>query len=186
MNVLVIWPLSPVSIPFNTRWVFLRWITALQTCKICVPEREKVQAFKCVKIHSTSHFLLWKLTELKKQDGRLQSYESLGLNFHSALTACGFGQVPSPAGLTGLWDLVPEPPYCPPLAGWAQQPCRMEWAGEEYKHICFLDCRFSSLIQKIGSWLDCLQLKTTVCFFPGTCYDCPVYKGVADLWANVE
>ena len=91
--------------------------------------------------------MLWKLTELKKQDGRLQSYESLGLNFHSALTACGFGQVPSPAGLTGLWDLVPEPPYCPPLAGWAQQPCRMEWAGEEYKHICLLDCRFSSLIQ---------------------------------------
>ena len=115
------------------------------------PPWKRLQITHSTRQWGAQYFLLWKLTELKKQDGRLQSYESLGLNFHSALTACGFGQVPSPAGLTGLGDLVPEPPYCPPLAGWAQQPCRMEWAGEEYKHICFLDCRFSSLIQKIGS-----------------------------------
>ena len=66
------------------------------------PPWKRLQITHSTRQWGAQYFLLWKLTELKKQDGRLQSYESLGLNFHSALTACGFGQVPSPAGLTGL------------------------------------------------------------------------------------
>ena len=52
-----------------------------------------------------------------------------------------------------------------PAAGCLGSAALQDGMGKEYKHICFLDCRFSSLIQKIGSWLDCLQLKTTSLFF---------------------